>query len=174
MRNRFYSSILVFLVCLLFSQAAQAKGLTIKDMNNVTAKAPDMTGGGFHKLKFKGGKHNNGEGTDSIITATVGDLDGDGFNDGAIIFYENWGGSGCFTQLSVFLYKNGKPVQVGLRAMGDRSVINKLYIKNKVLTLDVVLHRANDPAISPTLKKVLEFRIKEGKLVGPDIQDIES
>src|ERR1700729_265741 len=85
------------------SAFAVAPGLTESSLKNATALAPDMEGDGTHALNFKNGSHNNGSGTDKILQTAVGDLDGDGIADGAIVYYEDWGGTGAFMRMSVFL-----------------------------------------------------------------------
>ncbi len=77
----------------------------------------------------KKGAHKNGSGTDKILYTAVGDLNGDGLDDGAIVFYEEWGGTGAFMRMSVFLCKKGKPVHIGSRTLGDRS--NTKSLKNQ-------------------------------------------
>ncbi len=152
--------------------SAIAAGLTTAALENATAIAPDMTGGGSHVLKFKKGAHKNGSGTDKILYTAVGDLNGDGLDDGAIVFYEEWGGTGAFMRMSVFLCKNGKPLHIGSRTLGDRSNTKSLKIIKKVLTLDIMTHGPNDSANSPTVHKILHYSVKNGKLLGPD--DINS
>lgn len=148
-----------------------AAGLTESSLSNATAIAPDMAEGGTHPVKFKNGKHNNGSGTDRILHTAVGDLNGDGLADGAIVYYENWGGSGAFMRMTVFLCKNGKAVQIGDRTLGDRSDTKSLKIKNKILTLDIMTHGANDGASNPSVHKVVNFHVKGQKLIGPETVD---
>lgn len=145
-----------------------AAGLTEAALKNAVATAPDMTGAGTHRVKFKNGKHKNGSGVDAIVNTAVGDLNGDGVNDGAIVYYEEWGGSGAFMRMSVFLCKNGKPSQIGERTLGDRSNTRNLFIKKQVLTLDIMAHGPSDSANDPTVHKVLKYRVKNQKLIGPE------
>ncbi len=145
MQKLYLSALVIALTTASCASSANAAGLTAAALKNSTAFAPDMEGDGTHPLKFKNGAHKNGSGTDTIMHTAVGDLDGDGLDDGAIVFYEEWGGSGAFMRMSVFLCKNGKPRQIGYRTLGDRSNTKRLKIKRKVLT----------------------FRVKNGKLHGP-------
>lgn len=148
-----------------------ADGLTEDMLRNVSVTVDDMAGDGTHTIPFENGQFNNGEGTDLVLYSAVGDLNGDGLDDGAIVFFEEWGGSGRFMQLAVFLYKDGKPVQIGGRDLEDRSSTKNLEIKHKVLTLDIMLHAPDDPANSPTVHRIWKYRVKNNKLVGPPLSN---
>jgi hypothetical protein len=147
-----------------------AKGLTKSLLENATALAPDMEGDGTHSLKFKNGSHNNGSGIDRILYTAVGDLNGDNVDDGAIVFYEDWGGTGAFMRMSVFLCKNGKPIQIGFRSLGDRSKTESLKIAQRTLTLDIRTHGPIDPASNPTRRKIFKYRVQTNKLLGPEVE----
>lgn len=168
MQKRYLSALVIATSASLCVSSANAAGLSSTALKNATAFAPDMGGEGTHPLKFRNGAHKNGSGTDKILHTAVGDLNGDGLDDGAIVFYEEWGGSGAFMRMSVFLCKNGRPVQIGSRTLGDRSDTKSLKINKKVLTLDIMTHGPEDSANSPTVHKVINFHVKKGKLIGPD------
>lgn len=147
---------------------AFAAGLTNAQLLDVTLDTPDWEGDGVHPLKFTNGDHKHEYGTDRIIKTTVGDLNGDGLADGAVVYYVDGGGTGAFMRMAVFVCKGGKPVQVGMRTLGDRTKTNKLTIKNGVLELDIMVHAPGDSAPSPTKHKVVHFKVKKDKLVGPE------
>lgn len=153
---------------LLCSTSSIAAGLTQDALKNVTAYAPDMEGDDTHPVEFKDGVRNNGAGIDKVLATAVGDLNGDGIDDGAIVYYENWGGSGAFMRLSVFICKDGKPVQIGYRTLGDRSRTNSLKIHRQTIVLDIMTHAPSDPAPAPSLRRVVKFTVKGGKLKGVD------
>jgi hypothetical protein len=161
------------LVLLSSAASADAAGITVEGLKDISVTADDLVGDGTHQLNFNDGVFDNGNGTDKIVATAVGDLDGDKVDDGAIVYYENWGGSGNFMTMTVFLWKNGKPVQVGDRSVGDRSIIKGLSIANRVITLDAVVHKLNDPAPTPTLHKVFKYTVRNNKLVGPEPTGLE-
>ncbi len=156
---------------LLAIQPALAAGLSATQLDNVTLDAPDMEGDGTHKLTFTNSAHKHEYGTDKIIKTAIGDLNGDGLDDGAVVYYEDGGGTGAFMRMAVFVCKDGKPVQVGDSGLGDRSNTKSLTIKNGVLVLDIMTHGPNDSASSPTVHKVVRFKVKKDKLVGPEQVD---
>jgi hypothetical protein len=166
-KNQF-SYLAAALLVLTSTSAFAAGGLTPEILKNITVSAEDMVGGGSHPIKFTNGRFKSDSDDDAIMQTAVGDLDGDGIADGAIAFYESFGGSGVFMTMTVFLYKNHQPVQIGSRALGDRSNLKSLKISNKTLTLDIITHGPNDPAVSPTVHKVIKFHVKHGKLIGPE------
>lgn len=156
---------------LLAIQPALAAGLSATQLDNVTLDAPDMEGDGTHKLTFTNSAHKHEYGTDKIIKTAIGDLNGDGLDDGAVVYYEDGGGTGAFMRLAVFVCKGGKPVQVGDSGLGDRSNTKSLTVKNGVLVLDIMTHGPSDSAPSPTVHKVVRFKVKKDKLVGPEQVD---
>lgn len=160
-------SISLSLSCLLAS-AVSAAGLTPEALRNLSVKVPDLMGDGTHAVEFKQGECKNGSGVDKIVATAVGDLDGDGVDDGAIVFYENWGGTGDFMGLCVFLCKDGKPDQIAYRTLGDRSQTRVLKIEKRKLKLDIMTHAASDPASAPTVNRMIEFTVRDGKFMGVD------
>lgn len=111
----------------------------------------------MHQLKFTNGAYATKSANGRILKTAVGDLDGDGQPDGAVVYYENYGGSGALMRMAVFICKNGKPVQIGMHSLGDRSDTKNLTIKNKVLVLDIMTHGPNESAPNPTRHKVVNF-----------------
>jgi hypothetical protein len=103
-----------------------------------------------------------------IVKTAIGDLNGDGINDGAFVFTYNSGGSGYFTSLLVFVASEKGAKPVGERSLGDRSIANSLKICHGTITLDVLGHRSSDSASKPTLKRVVKFKVKNTALVGPE------
>lgn len=80
----------------------------------------------------------------------MGDLNGDGLEDAAVILAENTGGSGTFLSLVVVLNQNGTPIQAGFAQLGDRVKIDSMVIEDQKILMDEVVHTPNDPLCCPT------------------------
>jgi hypothetical protein len=168
MGRRVSLAVALLLATICLAQSAKAAGLTAEKLKNTTIVADDMVGDGKHAIPFAGGSYKNGSDSAGIDAVAIGDLDGDKVDDGAVTYFENFGGSGYFGTMTVFLSKGGKAAQIGDRCLGDRTAVKKLSIKNRVLILDVMAHGPNDSASIPTVHKVLKYRVKGEKLIGSD------
>lgn len=95
----------------------------------------------------------------------LGDLNGDGIGDAAVLLAENYGGSGVFVSVVAVLNQNGQPVQAAAQTVDDRPQINSLSIQNGEIVLDAVIHGPNDPACCPAQPIKESYRFAGGKLV---------
>jgi hypothetical protein len=76
----------------------------------------------------------------------LGDLNGDGAGDAAVLLAENYGGTGTFVSVVALLNDDGKPVQAGAYMVDDRPVIKALRISERRIVLDGDIYGWNDPA----------------------------
>jgi hypothetical protein len=166
---------------LIWPGSATARGLTVEMLKNttcsvcgemVTILATGKTIYPIRKFKLRNGRCSHAEGfkfklKDTVENTAIGDLDGDGIADGALIFGINTGGTGYSMYMCVFLDRAGKPVQVGYRSLGDRSRARSLTIKDKIITVDILERGADDTTADPTMHKISKFTVKGKKLVGP-------
>jgi len=97
-------------------------------------------------------------------TYALGDLNGDGVNDAAVVLAANMGGSGTFIYLAAVVNQNGTPQHVASVSLGDRVKIEAMAIKAGVITVDVVTHGPQDPLCCPTQKATKSFRLLADKL----------
>ena len=135
------------------SAAATAAPLTPDMLKNATYYAPytqkyaPLVDGHFEK----------GSGSDFLSVTllpqvAMGDLNGDGVTDAAVLLAENSGGSGTFVSLLAILNQNGKLVQAANPApVDDRPQINDLKIQDGKILLDAIIHGPNDSMVLPTL-----------------------
>lgn len=135
---------------------------------NGLCNVPTVSEAGSETVQFKEGKAEWNGCRGEIVKTAIGDLNGDGINDGAFVFTYNSGGSGYFTYLLVFVASKKGAKSVGERALGDRSQAKSLKISHGAITLDILGHRSNDSASQPTQKRIVKFRVKDNALVGPD------
>lgn len=95
----------------------------------------------------------------------VGDLDGDGSPDAAVVLATNTGGSGTFTDLC-FVPNDGPPVRsAACRFLGDRVLLDRVRIVDGIVELDVTMHGPADPMCCPTLELTRRFRLTAGELI---------
>ena len=94
-----------------------------------------------------------------------GDLDGDGQDDLAQLFWDDPGGSGTFTWLNVItLNENGEPVS-RMALVGDRVQVMDARIENGVVTLELIQSGAGESPCCPSQKAIRRWKLEGGKLM---------
>lgn len=98
----------------------------------------------------------------------IGDLDGDGVADAAVVLVEVSAGTGTFAYLFAIKSHAGSATQLGPPEwLGDRSVVERIAIDKKgILSVRFLTHKDGDPECCPTLRINDRFRVDGGKLVG--------
>ena len=91
--------------------------------------------------------------------SAAGDLNGDGVDEIAAIFGENYGGSGTFVYLAVYSDTRGKLTFLTSAFVGDRPVVNALSIENGEVALSAVTRDADDPFCCPTMQTHQHYRL---------------
>lgn len=94
-----------------------------------------------------------------------GDLNHDGAGDAAALVAENYGGSGTFVSLVVFLNENGHPVQAATAPIDDRPSIQSLGIEAGQVSLAATIHSFEDPMCCPTLATSHHYELRDASLV---------
>lgn len=100
-----------------------------------------------------------------VEPVALGDLNGDGLGDGAVLLAENYGGSGVFVSLIVMLNQDGQPLQVASQLIDDRPIINGLNIRSGQIFLDATIHGINDPMCCATMQTRRTYRYQTGHLI---------
>ena len=95
---------------------------------------------------------------------SVGDLTGDGVNEIAAIFLENYGGTGNFGLLTIYSNVNGLPVFLTSTFIDDRPMINSMSIENGEVFLDAITHGAQDGGCCPTLPTTRRYALVNNQL----------
>ena len=108
-------------------------------------------------------------GADSVSVAVsefvaAGDLNADGSNDVAALVSENYGGSGVFVFLAVYLNDNGKLTFQNSTMVDDRPQLTALSIGGGEIYLDAVIHGTDDPMCCPTLRTTRHYRLTDSQL----------
>lgn len=95
----------------------------------------------------------------------VGDLDGDGVADAAVLLSTSTGGSGTFQDLAVVLNNAGTPSNEATVFLGDRVPVDRIRIVDGEIQLDLTMHGPADPMCCPSVEATRRFRLVEGELV---------
>ncbi len=140
--------------------------LTAESLQNGTYSVPR-----YQKVvTLTNGKYESGSGDNYLMVTllpqiALGDLNGDGTTDAAILLSENGGGSGQFVSLIVILDQNSSLVQLASSVLiDDRPVIQSLAIQDASIILKALIHGPNDPMVSPTFAVNETYRLGQGKL----------
>lgn len=88
----------------------------------------------------------------------MGDLNFDGKDDAAVILTTNYGGSGNFRELAVVLIQEGTFSHVASVDIGDRVIVNEIFIQNTHILLNMIIHAPEDGACCPTQPVQRTFR----------------
>jgi hypothetical protein len=122
-------------------------------------------------VKLSNGKYEKGTpgGTDFVSVqmtdfAAVGDLNGDGTNEVAVLISENYGGTGVFVFLAVYSNVNGTLTFQTSTMVDDRPQLNALSIENGEIFLDAVIHGPDEPMCCPTWRTTRHYRLVENQL----------
>jgi hypothetical protein len=127
-------------------------GLTFDMLKNGTYHTPFYN----RTVTLVNGTYTEGSGTTAFSVQMLnvyglGDLNGDGKPDAAIILAENGGGSGIFESVIAITNQGGAPHQAGDAQLGDRVQINSVDISSGVIHLDMLVDGPSDPLCCPTL-----------------------
>jgi hypothetical protein len=94
----------------------------------------------------------------------LGDLNGDGKADAAILLAENGGGSGVFESLIAVIDQGGKPHQESQAQLGDRVQIRSADISSGVIHLDMLVSGPNDPMCCPSVPQKQSYWLIDNRL----------
>lgn len=147
-----------------------APGLTVEQLKNVQyqlAARDDRT-----VVQLTDGKYEAGADPAALDYASIrlldqmafGDLNADGADDAAVLIAENYGGSGIFVSLVVFLNADGQPVQAAAASIDDRPIIESLTIGAGAIGLIAAMHSFDDPMCCPTLHTRQIYNFLDGRL----------
>jgi len=95
----------------------------------------------------------------------IGDLNGDGVDDAAVLLVENSGGSGSFVYLAAILNQEGTPENAGTVLLGDRAQVQSLTIADGQISVTMVTHGPDDPMCCPTQEVQQTYELQDNELV---------
>jgi WD40 repeat protein len=95
----------------------------------------------------------------------LGDLNGDGAADAAVVLVSNSGGSGSLVTLVAVLNDDGAPRSVDTASLGINTSVKSMTIESGEITLNVLTFGTNDPNCCPTVEDTLEYELQGDTLV---------
>lgn len=104
-----------------------------------------------------------------LYQSVFGDLNGDHVTDAFVILGFNYGGSGMAITGYAVLASQGKPTVTTPLLFGDRAQLNSIKIVSGKVIIDAILAGPDDPSCCPSMKRILTYHVKNGKLVGSKI-----
>jgi hypothetical protein len=140
--------------------ATSVPALSLESFKNAEIHAPQYD----KTVQLIDGKYEAGSGADYLLVqlldqGAVGDLNGDGLPDVALLLAENGGGSGVFVSVVVMLNQDGQPAQAGAVLLDDRPKVNSLTIQDGQISVDAVIHGTNDPMVNPTFAVTKTYQL---------------
>ena len=94
----------------------------------------------------------------------LGDINGDGIWDAAVVLEASGGGSGTFRSLAAVINDNGAPVHVASTPLGDRVKIEEILVADLYIRVQMVTHGEGDGMCCPTLRVVQFYQLTEDGL----------
>lgn len=146
--------------------SASSSNLTEAVLKNARYELPDLktvqlVDGKFESKYGEGASQvNRGE----LTRMALGDLNGDGAQDGVVILSVNTGGSGVFVYMLVVVNQNGAPQQVAVELLGDRVNVQNLVVKEGQIVLNALGFAPGDPMCCPTQSVIRTYRLQGDKL----------
>jgi hypothetical protein len=126
--------------------------------------------GVLETVQLAEGAYQGGQGMDYVSVSLLGplafgDLNGDGAGDAAALIAENYGGSGAFVYLVIFLNQQGQPQFHASRLVDDRPIINAVALHDGDILLDAVIHGIGDAGCCPSFHVLDRYRLEAAELV---------
>lgn len=96
---------------------------------------------------------------------SIGDLNGDGISDAAVILSINTGGTGIFYNLYGILNDRGTPKPSKPEVLGDRIKLKSLMMQGNEIGVSFLTQGPKDPMTNPTLDVTRKYKWQDGTLI---------
>lgn len=153
-------------------ELAQQTAPTVQTLlKNATYSIPDLG-----EYTLSNGQYQANDTTVTLVQPiAVGDIDGDGDQDAAVILAVNTGGSGLFMYLAAVTINNDQVSNPNTVALGDRVRVQSLKIKDGRIRLNVLTHQPDDPQCCPSelVSMAYQFNPQDGTLMPLELSDQE-
>jgi hypothetical protein len=152
------------------SAPAAAPGLTVDQLKN--AQYQIGVRDDHAVVQLTDGKYQQGTDATTLDFAyialtdfvAIGDLTGDGVDEIAAMFLENFGGTGNFGLLAIYTNVNGLPVFLTSVLIDDRPMVNSVSIDNGEVFVDAIVHGFDDGGCCPTLPTTRRYALVNNQL----------
>ena len=171
MRNSVYKVLLFagFMLLLATCQTAN-RPLTIHDLKGGEYRSEWSAKG---KIKLNDGIYKEKIVPDSATELVIklsdkmalGDLNGDGAEDAAVILISNPGGSGTFYDLAAVINGKGKPIWAASVSLGDRVKVEDVSVRPGKIVVKMVTHQRTDPRCCPSLRVEQQYSLQGDALI---------
>ncbi len=144
--------------------ASQARGLTIEALENsayrLNGTEVRLGNGRYVETRPESGKSLPPyDFMVELVAAALGDLNGDGISDAAVVLSWDGGGSGTFYYLAAVVDEGGTPVNVSTTYLGDGLGIRSVEISSGTITIDMLVRGLFDPMCCPSKRSRKEYRL---------------
>ncbi len=95
----------------------------------------------------------------------MGDLNGDGVDDAAVILISNPGTAGTYYDLAAVVNIEGVPYNIAGDPLGESIRVKSLSVTAGVIKVEMVAHGPRDPLCCPTLPVTRNYRLQGNQLV---------
>jgi hypothetical protein len=125
----------------------------------------DLVPGGRIPLQRGDWQAKDGAARATLIGSALGDLNGDGGDDAAVLLLTDTGGTGRFVELVPVMVGTRGPI-VGLATfIGDRVRPESLWIADRTVHFRVVAHGPDDGQCCPTVREEHSYLLEADSLV---------
>lgn len=149
--------------------SADGTGLSLETLGNAEYKLEYPSSGtakltdGVYKEKYT--EDSASQLVITLYNSSIGDLNGDGADDAAVILVSAPGGSGTFLDLAAVLNESGKPVNVATTFLGDRTQVKSFSVSSGYIDISAVTHGEDDPMCCPTKQVSWSYQLQGNELV---------
>lgn len=95
-----------------------------------------------------------------------GDLNGNGKNEAAAVIENYSGGTGRWRFLVLFKEGHLKKLKgIDSVDLGDRVIVKNIFIKDKTISLHLIVHGPEDAMCCPTKEKIIKYKLDSNLLI---------
>lgn len=155
---------------------AQTGTITAQSLKNATYSIPEQG-----NVTLTNGSYTRKSGDPLSVTLgnkmAIGDINGDGVQDAAVVLRVNTGGSGVFVYLAVLVDNNNTLNNISTLFLGDRVQVKSLSIlESNKIRIKMLVRGPNDAACCPSQEEIQGYslNLKTNELTLTSLNDEET